>query len=205
MKIRPLLLASAAAAALTFSGCGEDSSTEPRLNFITMINATDADIVGHLFNKSFYTIAPKTQKDDDFEAVSEAPDVWYTTAIDTSTKIGVETIHSGDLINAYIPANCNNGSVDKNHIIHQPAPGTLSVVNITNYSLDVTADGNTETFNACAVKEFPGVGFTGEKDINVSYGAETILIPLPNPGEAYDVIVFPDFTIGLFKIKAFKG
>lgn len=196
----------AAAAAFMFSGCGEDSATEPRVNLITMINATDADIVGHLFNNSFYTIAPKGSHDDDFESIDEAPSVWYTTVIDTEVKIGEETIHSGDIINAYIAADCVDGNSQlKNHILHHPSAGSINIVNTTSDTFAFDVGGTEETLPACGVREFDGASLSGEDNVTVTYGGQTVTVPLPKAGEVFDVVIFPDYTFERYDVKAFKG
>ncbi|WP_345984600.1 hypothetical protein WCX49_08135 [Sulfurimonas sp. HSL-1656] len=213
MKIRPLLLAASAAAALSFSGCGEDSSTELRVHLLTMINALDGNISAHHFYGDITPLAPKTSLDDDFEDVSEAPSIWYTLPAAPDTKVGKVTISQGHLINAYIATDCTDDvSGYHNHLYHTPNPGSLNVVNTTNTNFNIDFGGTTgqQYFGACAVREFDGAALSDQSSISVDVDGQTYTVDLPQNGGVYDVVIYPTATppyVGVkeFPVKAFKG
>ncbi|MBD3801425.1 MAG: hypothetical protein IE886_08345 [Campylobacterales bacterium] len=213
MKIRPLLLAVSAAAALVFSGCGEDNSTEPRVHLLTMINALDGNISAHHFYGDITPLAPKSSLDDDYEEVSEAPSIWYTLPAALDTEVGRVTISQGYLINAYIATNClDDNQVNRDHLYHTPKPGSLNVVNTTNTPFTIDFGGTTgqQYFGACAVKEFDGAALSNQSSITVDVDGQTYTIDLPQNGGVYDVVIYPTATspyVGVkeFAVKAFKG
>ena len=205
---RLLIAGVIAAMTLLLSGCGEDSATEPRFNFITVINATETEIQAYIFNNMIKTLQPKSAVDDTYDGISEAPSVWYTAA-GVSGDIGEETISQGDLINAYVAADCtNDGGTLRNHIYHTPPAGSINIVNTTDdhFTFDVAG---TETYiPACGYEEFPNASLSGEDNVTVSYGGETISVPLPKNGEVFDLLIFgayPNYTFQKYDIKAFKG
>ncbi|MHC3994810.1 hypothetical protein ACXWTF_08255 [Thiomicrolovo sp. ZZH C-3] len=212
MKLRPLILAASAAAALTFSGCGEDSSTELRVHLLTMINALDSNISAHHFYGDITPLAPKTSLDDDYEDVSEAPSIWYTSTTVTKENSQV-TISQGHFINAYIATDCqDDGGKPHMYLYHTPNPGSLNVVNTTNTNFNIDFGGTTgqQYFGACAVREFDGAALSDQSSIDVTVDSQTYTIDLPQNGGVYDVVIYPTDTppyVGVkeFSVKAFKG
>ena len=69
--IKPILLSALLAGAFLFTGCGEDSSTEPRINFVTMINATQNTISSVIADLGTKDIASKDSRGEDIEAVRQ--------------------------------------------------------------------------------------------------------------------------------------
>jgi len=197
--IRSLLPAMTAAAVLMLSGCGENSSTEPRLNFITMINAKDVNITAQLFTKK-NVMEPRLSVDDTFEAVDEAPHVWY------DDHVGEETISQGHLINGYVAADCtDDNGITHNHLYHSPSAGSLNIVNTMDQNFTIDLAGTNEFFGACAVREFDGASLSDQSSITVTVNGKNYTINLPTNGGVIDVVIFRDYTAQQYDIKAFKG
>lgn len=78
--LKAIVLGIAIVSTLFLSGCGEDSSTEPRINYITMINAT-SNLIESNFDGSKENIAVKKQRDKIIAEISEAPKVSYDNGI----------------------------------------------------------------------------------------------------------------------------
>jgi hypothetical protein len=191
IMFKKVTLACLPVAIMIFSGCGADNSTQVRMNFITMINATQNSIEANLFNNDNYTLAPKASEDDDYEGVSEAPVVGYD-------KKGEYTISSSRLINGYVATTCNADE----YLAHSPSRGELHIINTTSAELSITINGlPAMTAAPCAITQEAAI--FDNKSIAIGVGVNSLTFT-PNSDEVYDVVVFEDMSIQAYKIKSIE-
>ncbi len=189
--IKPFLLSVSVAGMLLLSGCGEDSSTEARLNYITMINATQNTIESN-FDGDKEDIESKEPRDKLIAEVSEAPKVSYD-------GVGELTLAKGDTFTSYVATTCQGGT----KINHTPSPGELHIVNTQADSVVVVVNDVDVNVEACSYHKVSNVKFEN-KTITIKMGDKSADIKDPESEEIHDTVVFEDDDIKSYEIKAIR-
>jgi uncharacterized lipoprotein YehR (DUF1307 family) len=183
--IKPILLSALLAGTFLFTGCGEDSSTEPRINYITMINATSGTIEAN-FDGSREDITVKEQHDKIISEVSEAPKVSYD-------NVGEITLHQGESPRTYVATTCKD-----THITFTSRAGELYIVNTKPTTQTVKVNNKEVSVDGCGYEHVSDVVFEN-KGITIEMGGSSANI---NPGseDIWDTVIFDDSTLKSFKV-----
>jgi hypothetical protein len=184
---KSILLSISVAGALFLAGCGEDSSTEPRLNYITMINATQNTIESN-FNGSKESISIKNQRDKIIAEVSEAPVVSYD-------GVGEVTLSNGESPRTYVATTCKD-----THITFTSSRGELYIINTKTQAVTVKVNDSDVIVDGCSYKHVSGTIFEN-KEIKIEMGALNANI---NPGveDIWDTVIFYDDSIKSFRVSS---
>jgi hypothetical protein len=188
--IKPILLSALLAGTFLFTGCGEDSSTEPRINFVTMINATQNTISSVIADLGTKDIASKDSRGEDIEAVSEAPKVSYDGGHN-------KTISIDDGFSGYIATSCNADGF----LYHTGALGDLRIVNTSSKDITAKVAGKDIDVPSCSVVKTDTT--VSEDSIIVVINGETKTID-PDGETVWDSVVFEDDTFKNFIVKSLK-
>ncbi len=188
--LKPIILGVAVAGTLFLSGCGEDNATEPRINFVTMMNATQNTISSKIADLGTKDIATKSSRAEEINTVGEAPNVSY----DSSHK---KTISKNDGFSGYIATACNSDGF----LYHTGSFGELRIVNTSSKSITASVDNKNITVASCSIEK---TGVKVDKDsITIKINGTTNTID-PNGETVWDSVIFDDDSFKNFAIKSFK-